>query len=400
VIATEDDKIPSPEQQGDATPPAADTLVGKANALAAKAALAGPKRRAAKKLTPQAFGNPQLNLFQDFLVNNDVERDNVSNMFDFWDSVPRYSVSSQHQTKMRSPDGNLKLLKHDFQYRGKKLRAIIQPAKIEVPDNEGKLVEMEFYPAASEELIEDALRKIAADQQQGFFDKDNYRSGVTFTLHQLREELAKRNKTRSLQEIKLSLTILAKSNIELVDLSGTGEGVAMSNFLPALVTTSRKDLDVDPEAKCVAQFHPLVTKSIDQLRYRQFNYARLLANKTQLARWLHRQLINKFVFASIGGEFEMKFSTIDRDSCMLSGYKETRLAVDAVDKAFAELTPDVLLSIKKDVKRGARMKILDVVYKVSPAPQFVREVKAASKRLSLAEEKLKVPKNGDQGDRF
>ena len=35
-------------------------------------------------------------------------------------------------------------------------------------------------------------------------------------------------------------------------------------------------LDADPSMRWAAQFHPLVTRSIDQVSYRQFNYQRLM----------------------------------------------------------------------------------------------------------------------------
>lgn len=390
----DDDKAP-----GTANDPhggvAEPTLIDKANALAAKALAQPKKRRTAKKLTPKAFENTQLSLFQNFLVNTDEERSQLGNTFDLWDSIPRYSVSRQTMNKMRSADGNLKLLKHDFHYRTKKFRAVIQPAKIEVPNASGELVEMDFYPSANEELVEDALRKIATDQQQGFFDKDDYRSGVTFSLHALREELKRRGHTRSFQEITMSLRIMAKSNIEIIDTSGTGEGVALSNYLPALAGVTREDLNADASAKWVAQFHPLVTRSIDELTYRQFNYHKMMAHDAQLARWLHRQIVLKFTFAQLGRTFEMRFSTIKRDSAMFTGYAEgsTRLAVKALDDAFQELIPHVIMILDKKVIRGDRNKILDVVYSLSPSHEFVKAVKASNKRLTLAEERLGSPAN-------
>lgn len=390
-MTTNDDaeKAPSSGCHDDVLP-IEPTLIEKANALAAKVLAQPKKRRVSKKLTPRAFENTQLSLFQNFLVNSDDERSQLANTFDLWDSIPRYSVSRQTMNKMRSAEGGLKLLKHDFHYRTKKYRAVISPAKIELPNADGELVEMDFYPSANEELVEDALRKIATDQQQGFFDKDDYRSGVTFSLHALREELKRRGHTRSFQEITMSLRIMAKSNIEIIDISGNGEGIALSNYLPALAGVTRADLNADPNSKWVAQFHPLVTRSIDEVTYRQFNYHKMMSHDAQLARWLHRQIVLKFTFAAIGRTFVMKFSTIKRDSAMFTGYAEgsTRLAVKALDDAFAELMPHVILLLDKKVIRGDRSKILDVEYSLSPSHEFVKAVKAANKRVTLAEERL------------
>ena len=372
------------------------SLVDKVNAMAAKALAKPPVKRRASKKPPaaHAFENTQLSLFQSFLCNTAEERKELSNTIDLWDSIPRYSVSRQTMNRLRGPQGNLKLLKLEFHYRSKQFRAVIQPAKIEVEDKNGELVEMDFYPSASEELVEDALRKIAADQQQGYFDKKDYRSGAVFSLHALREELKRRGHSRSYQELMLSLRILAKSNIEIIDLDDSGGGFASSSYLPALAGVTRKDLEADPGAKWLAQFHPLVTQSIDQLKYRQFNYHQMMQHKTQLARWIHKQLALKFTFASIGKTFDMRFSTIHRDSALLNGYAEDslRLAVIAVDEAFAELTPKVLMfAPEKKVLRGARNKIQDVVYTLSPSLEFVHAMKASNKRINLAEKRVGAP---------
>jgi hypothetical protein len=335
--------------------------------------------------TKTDFQNAQLDLFQRFLCNTELERDRLSNTFDLWDSIPRYSVSRQAMTKMRTGKGFLELLKIDFNYRGMPLKAIIQPARIEEPDGTTR----DYYSSANEELIEDALRKIAAEQNSGYFDKPNFRSGVVFTLHMLRQELKKRGHTRSYQQITLSLNILARSTIEIRAADGNNAAAfTVSNYFPSLTAVSRKKLIDDPHAKWVVQFHPLVTQSIDTLTYRQFNYHRMMGHSTQFARWLHKQLSLKFTFASLTTPFEMRYSTIKRDSALLENYGRERKAIEALDDAFDELKAQkVLLTVQKNDITGLRGKIEDVIYTLTPSPGFVAEVKAANKRQSLAVEK-------------
>src|SRR5271156_4943197 len=91
----------------------------------------------------------------------------------------------------------------EFQYKGRTFVRILSPARVQDLDG----VTREYYASANEELVEDALRKIATEQQSGYFDKPNYRSGVVFTLYALREELKKRGHTRSYQQIVLALNI-------------------------------------------------------------------------------------------------------------------------------------------------------------------------------------------------
>jgi len=63
--------------------------------------------------------------------------------------------------------------------------------------------------------------------------------------------------------------------------------------------------------------------SIDALTYRQFNYAQMMIIGHSLRRWLHKQLSLKFTFASMITPFEMRYSTIKRDSALLDGYERS-----------------------------------------------------------------------------
>lgn len=329
------------------------------------------------------FQGKQLDIFRSFLCNGD-EREKLSNTFDLWDSVPRYAVSRQQMSKIRKESGFLPLQHASFQYRGRLLEIRIQAARI-YDDKTGE--ETDYYPSANEELVEDALRKIAAhqDHPKMYFNKEKGRSGVVFTLYMLREELRKQGHTRSYQEISLSLKILARSSIEIVASNGKEEGFSISGYFSGLAAASRKELEDDPDARWIVQFHPLVTQAIDTFSYRQFNYAQMMSYKTQLARWLHKQLSLKFTFASLSTTFDFRFSTIKRDSALLEGYQLQRKAIVKVDNAWKELqAKGVLMKVEKKEIRGERGKIEDVVYTLTASPGFVTEMKAANKRHTLA----------------
>ena len=340
------------------------------------------------------FTGQQLDLFRSFLHNGEAERDRLSNTFDLWDSVPRYATSRQQMDKVRKTKGFLDLQQIEFHYRGTTLKAIIQAARI-LDEKTG--TSKDYYPSANEELIEDALRKIAADQQSAFFDKANYRSGVVFTLYMLREELSKRGHARSYQEIVLSLQILASSIIEIRG-EGKSNSFAKSAYFSGLSAVSRNNLTDDPQAKWMVQFHPLVTQEIDTLTYRQFNYAQMMSHSTQIARWLHKQLSLKFTFASLLTPFEMRYSTIKRDSALFDGYSLQRKAIMALDTALEELqTVGVLMKVDKKPILGARNKIEDVIYTLYPSSEFSTAMKAANKRKQLAESKHSHPEKMSTG---
>lgn len=333
-----------------------------------------------RQVTPipaSAFANPQLTLFQELFVNVDAERGSVSNAIDLWDSVPRYSISRLRMSAMRNADGFLPVASIPFSYRGRSLVARIHPAQVQDGDSW-----VSYYPSAREELVEHALRKIAAEAQAGFFEATGHRSGAKFSLHQLRAELKRQGHSMLYAEIQQSLEILSSCTIEIAGVtSGGDEGFARSTYLPALTGVRREDFDKDPTARWAVQFHPLVTQSIDRVTYRQFNYRRLMSCRTQLARWLLVQLVAKFTQAAPTEVFEMRFSTIRRDSAMLDGYKRDRDAYAAVDAAWRELQAlRALAEVASSKVYGRRAKVVDIVYSVRPTAEFAAEQKAANRR--------------------
>jgi hypothetical protein len=329
-----------------------------------------------------AFTGQQLSLFQSFLANSDEERDHLSNTIELWDSVPKYTVSQQAMNKMRTPDGFLPRLEKQFVYRDRQYQVRISAAIVETEEGTDKA----FYPSANEELIEDALRKIAAEQYKGFFDKPTFKSGVLFSVYMLRQELKKRGHSRSYQEIVRSLYILAGSSIELS--LPNGKGFAKASYLPMLAAVSREKLSEDPQAKWVAHFHPLVTESIDKLSYRQYNYHLMMSHTSQLARWLHKRLSHNYVNASTMTPYQIMLSSIRRDSGMLE-YKRTNDMVRKLEDVLHELIEhQVMIFFEKEERRGERNKILDIKYSFVPHPDFVKDVKASNRRQRDGRETL------------
>ena len=90
--------------------------------------------------------------------------------------------------------------------------------------------------------------------------------------------------------------------------------------------------------------------------------------------------------------FEMRFSTIKRDSALLNGYGRVRDAVAALDEAWDELKSlGALHSIDKKEHRGGRNKIEDVTYTIKAARDFSAEQKAANRRRSDAQRDATQP---------
>ena len=117
----------------------------------------------------------------------------------------------------------------------------------------------------------------------------------------------------------------------------------------------------------------------------------MMKHSSQLARWLNKQLVIKYTFAELSRPFEMRYSTVKRDSGLLNGYGRERAAIDALETAFQDLKDqDVLSSFDRKDITGPRKKLLDVLFKIWPSCAFVRQAKAANKRLSDSQKSVGI----------
>jgi hypothetical protein len=348
-----------------------------------------PKGKAVEPVPAEAHSNPQLALFQTVLANTNEQKGSLSNAIDLWDSVPRYAISRAQMNGLRTADRFLETLEIPFRYGGREFTAIINAARVKGKNGQST----SYYPSAREELIEHALRKISVEQQAGFFDAPNRRSGARFSLHALRKELEAQGHSLKYEEIIESLDILAKSTITIQCTSAdwTEEPFGTSPYFPALTGVRRKEYDADRSARWAVEFHLLVTRSIGRLTYRQFNYQRLMKCRSQLSRWLFAQLVLKYTAASITNYFEMRYSTIKRDSALLNGYARERAAIAALDAAWDELKElGALSTVKKAEQRGSRSKLEEVVYTIHPSLQFASEQKASNRRQNDAQRTIEA----------
>lgn len=337
------------------------------------------------------FCTRQLTLFQNFLCNNQYERERLSNTVELWDSIPRYSITRRQQNAMRDEKtGSLPIHPISFNYEGESFKAVIQPARIETLGEDGKPIldergmprSTDFYPSNREELVEDALRKVASRQSYGFFRQAPEKaSGVAFSLYELRAELSGRGHTLSFQQITQSLEILHSSTINVFKEKEGKTGRLSASYLPVLAAVSSQQIKDDPSSRWVVHFHPFITQGIMTLAYRQFNYELMMSLSTQLARWLHKYLCMKFTQAGLTTPpFAIHYKTIHRDCGLLKAKHQPTNYAD-VAKAFDELKEKgVLAGWKCDKTIGPRGKVLGIIYLLTPSSEFIKEAKAANKR--------------------
>ena len=324
---------------------------------------------------PEDVNSKQLNLFQNFLA-NDRQRDRLSNTIELWDAVPRYYCDRTQQSKLRhAAERTLPVLERAFEHGNSSFRVKIYPARIETSQGF-----CEYYPSVREELVEDALRKLSTQRNQGFLTET--RSGCVFSLHVLRKELAACGHTMSYQQAYESLSILNASRIEVA--SANGKKMFKAPILPLLCGVSRSHLDIDPQAKWFCDFYPLVTMAINRLTYRQYDYERMMTHSSQLARWLHKRLAHNYIQASPLRPYTIAFSTTQRDSGLLDYQSQgiTRPVQKLEDTCKELIADNVLMAYTCSRKRGKRRRLIDAIFTLTPTIHFTSQAKAANKRAS------------------
>lgn len=329
-------------------------------------------RNLSRKPPKKSVDSVQYDLFSQFVTN---EPSTVSNTIDLWETIPKYFLTSAQVEKLRTPEGFAPSVKWDFRYDGHPCTIKIQPANLEQEDGSTKSV----FPGPTEELVEEALKKIFSDQQNGIHDPSKDESWVKFSLRMIQSELKARNKTRDINQIKKSIEVMSSC---ILTLSKDGDEIWKGAILQDLVTVGRKDYLVDSDAKHIARFPIFVSRAVNTVEYRQFNYDRLMRCNEQLSRWIYKKMINKFIQAGPTNTYHFLFSTIDADSGLLQQSTPSRNRQKVVS-ALNELVEKGVISRYAFEERKKGRTIIDVKYIITPSRTFIAEQKAANKRKNI-----------------
>jgi len=267
-------------------------------------------------------------------------------------------------------------MKRHFRHRGEGYHVIIRPARL--VDREGK--EKEYYPGIREELVEDALRKLALEQFNGaYFDNQ---AGVQFTVYQLNKELQSLGHEFKRSSLVDALRIC--SGVLLTIAKEDGDLVMESPIFPLLLLGRKQDWVKHPkDTRCYVKFHPLVTQSIGCLTYRQFDYASYMHYTHRLSRWLHKRLAHNYSQAGLLHPYTIRLSTILRDSGTHHSLRASNNARQVEEALTALQERDIVMSLTRDVLRGPRHSLVDITYTLLPTMTFIEEVKKANRRVKL-----------------
>lgn len=310
----------------------------------------------------------QMDLFCNSFVTNEI--DNVSNAIEIWESIPKYFFTPAQVNKLRTLDGLAKPYEQQYIHKGIDCTVTIQPALIKQENGSYKA----FFPSVTEELIEETLKKILADQNFGIHDSDKSETWVKFSLYMLQKELKKRGKTRSIVEIKHSIQVMSRSNLTL---SKGKKELWNGSILQDLVTVDREEYIEGSGDLHIARLPLFISHAIDKLEYRQFNVDRLMSLNTQLARWLYKRFVHRYKQASLTEKYHFMYTTVQKESRYLEGNVERnnrKKMIIALDQLKEQ---GVLMSYETQEAREGR-KIIDVKYTVTSSLDFRKEQKAAN----------------------
>lgn len=339
----------------------------------------------AKKNSPtppkEAVPSLQYDFFSYFLDNR---KGSVSNLVEMWQSIPKYFLTAHQAKQLRTDDGLAQPFKLEYNLRGRGGEQLafavkIQPALIEQEDGKHKA----FFPGSSEELVEEALKKIFANQFNGIHIPEKLQSWVKFSYNMLREEMEKCGHGRTYAEIKQALEVMRRCNITVFR---EGKEIYSGGIISEYVAVDREKYLDDRDSFHYARLPSFISESINTLRYRQFNYERLMSCTSQLTRWLYQRFVSRYTHADLFNSYHFTFSDIQQASGLLMQKNERHnraKMLEALDELRAK---KILLSYDIQEKKAGR-KIIDVVYEVRAHPEFVQEQKAANRRHQLNIEK-------------
>ena len=336
------------------------------------------------------------------------KRGDYSAIINLYDFIPKYYYGDLG--KIRKNGKYLDILTKWFKYKKQDMILNIYPAIIKNSDGSEKA----FYPSQREELVEDALRKLATDSNNNDFLDD--RLSVKFTLYSLWKELRKTKHPYDYNEIVESLNILSSVGLEIKTSdnkitfkSNMFETFGIINNNPNIV----KDIDSLDEhernkyAKKIiyfVRFNSLVSNGIKYGTWRVLNYKQCMLYKKAVSRWLYKRISYTCpINLKTKPTYNIMLTTIIRDSGMTE-YGSLRLNLAQVQKCLNDMVTLGSIDkyeIRKIYDNKKRNKIKDAKFLIFISDSFYEDLKLnsfikKSSKLINRKEQNNVLKNTEE----
>lgn len=317
-----------------------------------------------------------LRAFQGVLANKLQDRERLSNLFTAWSSIPKYNGAAL-AGKSHSIEEPLPILTHKFLHDGDEFEMVLTPAQLK-EEIDGKEVTSFYYPGLTEEYVELALVKMAMEEAQLYQPHrkgDSYSYGASFSLNGLRNFMSSQKKSRTYPEMVRSLKILNKCNLEVVI---NGVSTASAPILSEMLTHTQNGYkNSDPGSRWSVRFHPLISMSINNRNYRQYNIERLMDTKTRAALSLSKMLLTHARNLSAEHPFRIKYTDFVKHCGELNYARRSDgirkfIATGESLKEFGTLS-----AVKVHRIYGTRKnRVVDVELQLFGSESLIREIKA------------------------
>lgn len=319
----------------------------------------------------------QYDIFSKYVTNDLSE---VSNTIEYWERIPKYFLTKDQQKRLRLDNGLANTYAYEYSLKNKlgqekRYKVTIQPAQIVQEDG----IERAFFPSQNEECIEEVLKKIFSEQGHGVHDAKNLESWVRFSYGQIRKELYRMKRGLRYDQIKHSLTVMSKCNITVYE---DNKQIFTGSILQDYYSVDRDTYRSDSEAFHYARLPALISKAVNDLKFRQFNYVNFMRCNEQLTRFIYKRLINRFTNANYINDYHFMFSDIKQSSGLLQQSRDNDNRRKVVE-ALKELISNKVISDYNKEERKEGKKVIDVKYIIKPHPNFVADQKAANKRAGM-----------------
>lgn len=299
-----------------------------------------------------------------------------------WDLTPWAVLYTSE--KLRRGD-YLKSITRTFEVSGQKYILELKPARIVNADGS----EMEEYPNESEQTVELAIRKLAAQQRAISLTKvlvdDEPREMVSITLplYTIHKELSDNGCSMSYPEIERALAILSDTRFKISRFSVDAEGdmvedIIQSAIFPTVKVRKKPLNSGDGKSAVQLTVNPLIADAIKSLSFYDVNYS-LLMSLRGVERWIYKRLHHAVVFGEYSrpGVYEMRAVDIQA-SCGIAR-KQMRDAFRRIVQAFETLkAQDVIADFEACPIVEGRKKV-DVSFFVTMSERALLEGKAARK---------------------
>lgn len=328
-----------------------------------------------KKFAEQVQTTPeQLTLFSLF-VDSPNEYGHTLELYDF---IPKYVFGKPKLIHSRF----LESIERSFECRKKKYHVRITPGRIKGSDGRDR----DSFLGLREELIEVALRKMAAD---GRYAKTLHLDGqlsVLFSRYSLQQLLKEMGHSYSYTQIEESIKTLFSVQIEL----RSEDGEISDNFHPVQAYGFRGK---DDEEITYVKFCPLVTSSIENNAFRLANFKTLMKCKTAIARQLHKRMSHNFTQAANNETYHISVETMYRDFGLERRKPSSMLS--QVKKGLKELEDLNVIkgySVAPVLDAGRKNRKIDHVIKITPHESFIGDVVKANSDKKKRDQHLNMMK--------